>query len=133
MEAEAVAQWVGSRVDDVYGARVGSIDSIYVDAESGEPQWIIVGLGRFSGSQVPVPLHDAIAGSGHVWVPYERDLIRKAPELSAGLPPLSRERELAACDHFAFPQRARRIKDVPAGTPTAMPVGPQTGRIQRSG
>ena len=31
-------------------------------------------------------MNDAVAGTGHVWVPYEKDLIRRAPQITPGMP-----------------------------------------------
>src|SRR5262245_9446049 len=120
MEVEITRAMIGSRVDDVYGTRVGSVDAVYVGAATGDALWLIVGLGRFSGSQVPVPVSDAIHAGSHVWVPFERDLMRRAPEMSQGLPPLSREREIAACEHYGFSRRVRAIEGLPEGTLTAV-------------
>ncbi len=37
--------------------------------------------GRFGGGRhhTLIPFEDATAGAGHVWVPYEREVIRSAP------------------------------------------------------
>jgi hypothetical protein len=40
--------WTGYRVDDVYGARVGTVVDIYVDQDSDAPCWLLVKMGRFS-------------------------------------------------------------------------------------
>lgn len=66
--------WIGWRVDDVYGARVGKLEDIHEDEEG--RAWGLVNTTRFGAEYAVVPLLDAIAGQGHVWVPYERALIR---------------------------------------------------------
>ena len=67
--------WIGMRIDDAYGARVGLVHNVYLEAD-GSPRWIFT-LRR----RVLIPAWDAIAGAGRVWVPYERDLITSAPKL----------------------------------------------------
>lgn len=67
--------WLGMRIDDAYGARVGTVHDVYLEAD-GSPRWIFT-LRR----RVLIPAWDAIAGAGRVWVPYQRDLIGSAPRL----------------------------------------------------
>ena len=118
---EALA-WTGFRVDDVYGARVGSVEDVYVDHDTDAPCWILVKMGRFSDAYALLPMRDAVAGTGHVWVPYEKDLIRRAPQVAAGMP-LSQERERALCVHYGvMSSRGVEIAEIPAGALTAASV-----------
>ena len=93
-----VQGWQGSRLDDMRGSTVGKITGIYVDADSGNPEWLLARMGRF-GHHCLVPARDAVAAGGHVWVPYARNQIRKAPRIDAGKP-LERERETALLEHY---------------------------------
>lgn len=113
--------WVGFRVDDVYGARVGRVEDVYVDQETGEPHWLLAKLGRFSEAHALIPLSDAVVGAGHVWVPYERDLIKSAPAMTLGAP-LSQEREMGFCTHYGIARsgRGRQISQLAPGTMTAV-------------
>jgi hypothetical protein len=90
--AEDAAAWAGHRLDEVAGANVGKVEGAYVDDSSGRLEWILVRMGRF-GHHGVIPARDAVAGVGHVWVPYTRDQIRRAPRIEpkAGL---TKEREL---------------------------------------
>jgi hypothetical protein len=63
------------RIDDAYGARVGAVHDVYLEAD-GSPRWIFT-----ARRKVLIPARDAIAGAGRVWVPYERDLIHGAPQV----------------------------------------------------
>ena len=81
--ADEVRSWIGDRLDELAGANVGKIDGVFVDAESGEPEWIVVRMGRF-GHHTLIPARDAVAGVKRVWVPYTRDQIRQAPKADPG-------------------------------------------------
>jgi hypothetical protein len=121
-ELQEALGWTGFRVDDVYGARVGIVEDIYVDQETDSPCWILVKMGRFSDAHALLPVHDVVAGSGHVWVPYEKDLIRRAPQVSAGMP-VSQEREATLCAHYGvMSSRGAEIADIPASALTAASV-----------
>ena len=47
----AVAEWRGRNAVDSDGDKIGSIDEIYMDAETGKPEWLAVKTGMF-GSKV---------------------------------------------------------------------------------
>ncbi len=114
--------WTGFRVDDVYGARVGTVADVYVDHDTDAPCWILVKMGRFSDAYAVLPVRDAVAGTGHVWVPYEKDLIRRAPQVAPGMP-LSQERERALCVHYGvMSSRGADIAEIPASALTAASV-----------
>ena len=119
--SEALA-WTGVRVDDVYGARVGTVEDVYVDHETDAPRWILVKMGRFSDAHALLPLRDAVAGAGHVWIPYEKDLIRRAPQIPAGMP-ITQELECALCAHYGvMSSRGAEIAELPPNTLTAASV-----------
>ena len=114
--------WTGFRVDDVYGARVGTVQDIYVDHETDNPCWILVKMGRFSDAHALLPVRDAVVGAGHVWVPYEKDLIRRAPQVVAGMP-VTQEREAALCAHYGvMSSRGAQIAGIPGSTLTASSI-----------
>jgi len=107
-ELAEVATWVGHRVDDVYGARVGRVEDVYVDPETGAPHWLLTKVSRFGEEHALVPIDDTIAGAGHVWVPYERELIKRSGVHGKGAP-LHKERELELCSLFGIPARAHEV------------------------
>lgn len=92
--------WVGSRVDDIYGAGVGRLDDVWIDPGTGAPRWLLVKEGRFGGRTTLIPFEDATAGAGHVWIPYERDVVRHAPVVAPGAP-LTQQLENALRKHYA--------------------------------
>jgi hypothetical protein len=114
--------WIGFRVDDVYGARVGTVEDVYVDQEMDTPCWLLAKMGRFSEVYALIPLRDAVAGAGHVWVPYEKDLIRRAPAVAAGMP-VTQQAEATLCSHYGvMSSRGAEISALPAAAITAASV-----------
>ena len=116
--------WIGFRVDDMNGARVGSVQDIYVDAQDRDPAWVVVKLGRF-GKVTAIPYSDCANGPGRIWVAHGRKSIRGAPAVITGQP-LNREDELELCEHYLIrPDRGRHavVDGRPAEAVTAMPVG----------
>jgi hypothetical protein len=110
--ADEIKRWAGSRLDAIGGGGVGKVEGVYVDAESGEPEWLLARIGRF-GRHSLVPAREAVAAVGRVWVPYPRERVRGAPRVEPGEPlDIDRETELSA--HFAI-DRADRLAGRPRG------------------
>ncbi len=74
--------WIGRRVEDIRGASIGTLEDVWLDPQNGEPRWLLVRSGRFGGRHTLIPFADAIAGTGHVWVLYEHETVRRAPTVS---------------------------------------------------
>jgi sporulation protein YlmC with PRC-barrel domain len=96
---EALA-WIGFRVDDIYGAGVGTVEDVWIDPGTGAPRWLLVKEGGFDERSTLVPFNDATAGAGHVWVPYERNVVREAPQIEPGVP-LTQQVEATLGNHYA--------------------------------
>ena len=77
--------WAGHRLDEIGGASVGKVEGVFVDDQTGRPEWLLVRMGRF-GHHTLVPARDAVEGVGRVWVPYTRDQIRRGPKIATGKP-----------------------------------------------
>jgi hypothetical protein len=118
-----IRAWAGWRLDEIGGAGVGKVEGAFVDEQGGQPLWLLVRMGRF-GHHTLIPSSDAVAGVGHVWVPYDRDMIRRAAKVEPRKP-LTREQELELCAHYGIPEglgRAAELSALPPGVASARPV-----------
>ena len=74
-------EWPGRDVLDSGGQRLGGVREIYLDRETGRPEWVLVevegGDARF------VPLADAAVESTTIRVAHSADVIRDAPGIGA--------------------------------------------------
>ena len=77
---DTVRSWQDRTMVDRDGDRVGSIDSIYVDDQTGEPEWALVNTGLFGTKSTFVPLAQANPSGDQVQVPYDKQLIKDAPK-----------------------------------------------------
>ena len=117
--------WAGAKLDVMGGGVVGRVEGVLVDAESGDPKWLLVRMGRL-GHHSALPFPHAVGGVGRVWAPYDREMVRQAPRVDAGQP-LSRERELELCAFYGIGEdtgRGAEIADRPEGSTTAQPAQP---------
>jgi len=122
--AEEALGWLGAEVAELSGSSVGQVQGIYVDAESGEPAWLVARLGRRRRARVvAVPFSSCAGAPFGVWVAQEGDAIRSAPVVDPTRP-LRREHELTICAHFGIGERVGRAAAVSsreAGGVTATP------------
>jgi hypothetical protein len=100
------------------------VQGFYVDAEGGEPVWLVARLGRRRRARVvALPFANCAGAPFGVWVAQEADAIRSAPVVDPSRP-LRREHELMICAHFGIGEkvgRAAGVADRPAGDVTAVP------------
>ena len=66
------------------GERIGEIKQVYLDNESGQPNWVTVKTGLFGMQESFVPLAQAEASGVDVTVPYDKETVKDAPRLDAG-------------------------------------------------
>lgn len=122
--AEAL-DWRGLEVDDVGGKPVGRVGGVYVDAEGGDPVWIVVTNGRRRRARaVVVPLRECAAMPGRVWTAQGLDAIRAAPTVDPSRPFL-REHEIAISSHYGVGKAVGRHAEVAgraSGSVTAQPA-----------
>jgi len=118
--------WFGSELTELAGATVGQAQGLFLDAESGEPAWLIARLGRRRRARVvAVPFANCAGAPFGVWVAQEGDAIRSAPVVDPTRP-LRREHELTICSHLGIGAEVGRAAEVaahPEGAITASPAG----------
>ena len=122
-ELEEALGWIGSRVDDVYGATIGKLVDVLTDERTGEPRWLLLRGGRFGGHYTVVPYEDASGGPADVWVPYDTATVRQAPTVT---PSRSLDSELEG--RFVAHYAAARS----AATPTPPPLPPARRRSEHA-
>ena len=73
--------WRGQDLVDADGDKIGKIDEIYLDQQSGEPEWAVVTTGLFGTKQSFVPLGDATTSADGVRVPFDKSTVKDAPKI----------------------------------------------------
>ncbi len=118
--------WIGAEVRDLGANSVGEVAGLFIDAESGEPAWLIAKLGRWRNTKlVAVPLRSCAGAAFGVWVAADGEALKAAPAVDPTRP-LRREHELTICSHFGAGEGVGRVAEVvgrPGGAVTASPIG----------
>ncbi|MGW6459259.1 PRC-barrel domain-containing protein [Streptomyces sp. NPDC055078] len=112
---------IGRKAFDRNGAKIGTVDEVYLDDATGTPEWAAVRTGLF-GRDAFVPLEPSTFADGTLRVPYERSLIKDAPDFGVGRH-LSPEQELQLYHHYGLELSA------PPETPTRAPDDRSFGRV----
>jgi uncharacterized protein (TIGR02271 family) len=96
-----VQTWKGLDLMDNDGDKIGSISDVYLDRQSGEPEWIAVKTGMMGSKVNFVPIREARGTGEGVTVPYEKSLVKDAPHADAD-GELSPEEERRLYEHYSL-------------------------------
>ncbi|WP_199185662.1 PRC-barrel domain-containing protein [Streptomyces carminius] len=114
---------IGLRAFDRDGRKIGTVDEVYLDDATGVPEWAAVRTGLLSRDAF-VPLEPSEVADGALRVPFERSLVREAPDFGVGRH-LSPAQELRLYHHYGL--------DVPGAGPAGSDDDMTFGRIAGSG
>jgi uncharacterized protein (TIGR02271 family) len=78
-DTETVRTWQGRTLLDRDGSRIGTIDAIYLDDRTGQPEWALVNTGLLGTKSSFVSLAQAFQSDNDVLVPYDKQLVMDAP------------------------------------------------------
>jgi len=113
---DTVRSWQGRTMVDPAGDKLGTIAGIYLDDETGQPEWATVTTGLFGSKQTFVPLTEAQAMGDSVQVPYDQDQVKNAPGMQAD-GQLSQDDEAELYRHYGLDYtESRSDSGLPAGT-----------------
>ncbi|MGW0550383.1 PRC-barrel domain-containing protein [Streptomyces altiplanensis] len=91
---------IGRKAFDRNGNKIGTVDEVYLDDATGVPEWAAVRTGLF-GRDAFVPLEPSTVVNDSLRVPYDRALIKDAPDFGVGRH-LSPEQELQLYHHYGL-------------------------------
>jgi uncharacterized protein (TIGR02271 family) len=76
---------VGASVTGADGGRIGTVEEVYLDNESGQPEWVSVKTGLFGSHVSLLPLDRASLDGGTVTVPFDESTVKGAPHHDPGV------------------------------------------------
>ena len=98
---EEATQLRGLTAVDRDGDKIGKIEDVYLDEDTGQPEWLAVSGGLFSSGVSFVPLAQATRDGDQVRVPYEKDHVKDAPRAEAD-GALSQQEEARLYSHYGL-------------------------------
>jgi uncharacterized protein (TIGR02271 family) len=78
---DTISRVIGQDVYDESGDKIGSAGEVYLDDETGQPEWVTVRTGLFGTKESFVPLRDANLTDDGVRVPVTKSQVKDAPKV----------------------------------------------------
>src|SRR4028119_2224634 len=72
---------IGQDVYDESGEKIGSAAEVYLDDETGQPEWVTVRTGLFGTKESFVPIRNADLTNDGVRVPVSKTQVKDAPKV----------------------------------------------------
>lgn len=121
---------IGSDAVGSDGSKLGRISQVYLDNDTGQPEWITVRTGLLGTRETFVPLAQAQLADGGVTVPYAKDRVKDAPSVEAD-GQLSPEEEQQLYAYYGLD--ATSGGDIPTGRQGDMVAGTTPGQAADAG
>ncbi len=90
------------------GEKIGSVDEIFYDEATNEPEWVSVGTGLLGRKTVLVPVRGATLEEDGLRAPFSKKQLEGAPDIDLSGGEISQEREQELYAHFGLDYSERR-------------------------
>ncbi|GLX01342.1 PRC-barrel domain-containing protein [Microtetraspora sp. NBRC 16547] len=94
---EQIPQVLDIPVEGTGGQKLGEVKHVFLDDDTGQPEWLCVKTGLFGTTETFVPIRNADLVGDHVEVPYDKERVNGAPHIyvdAAGHMSVEQERKL---------------------------------------
>jgi uncharacterized protein (TIGR02271 family) len=114
-EQQNAAAWRGLDLVDGNGSKIGTIKDIYLDEDTGKPEWVAVTTGMFGTRVSFVPITGASASGSNLVTQFTKDQVKGAPHAEAD-GQLSQQEEATLYEYYGMGYtEARSDSGLPAG------------------
>src|SRR3954469_5969769 len=120
MDTQTITEMRGRDVVDRDGDKIGKLEEIYLDEQTGKPEWALVKTGLFGGRGTFVPLTEAAPSGDDLVVPYEKSQVKDAPNIDADGEQLSQQEESELYSFYGLDYGESR-------SDSGLPEGHETG------
>jgi uncharacterized protein (TIGR02271 family) len=95
----------GAPVYDADGKKIGSVEEIFYDEQTREPEWIGIGTGFFGTKRVLVPTAGASSTADGLTVSYSKEQVKDSPDIDSDEISQETEQELYAYYGLQYSER----------------------------
>ena len=99
---EQAGALMGATVRSIKGDKMGKITQIFLDDQSGQPEWATVNTGLFGTRESFLPLAQIQFDGTEARVPYDEETVNGAPKVDADGGRLSRQEEAELYRYFGL-------------------------------
>jgi uncharacterized protein (TIGR02271 family) len=101
MQTDQAVAWRGKTALDADGNKIGTVEEVYLDADTDRPEWLALKTGLFGSRISFVPVAEASDADGGVRVAYSKDQVKDAPHADAD-GQLSQQEEARLYRHYGL-------------------------------
>ena len=121
---ERLAELRGSPVYDAAGEKIGKVEEIYRDYETGEPEFVGIGTGLLGTKRALVPAMGAEPRDDGLYVPYAKEQVKDSPDIDSD--EIDDQTAAALATHYGLEySHARSNTGMPEGEPSGEAGGEQ--------
>jgi uncharacterized protein (TIGR02271 family) len=115
--------WRGREIVDADGDKVGTLEELFRDEDTEQPEWAVVRTGLFGTKLSFVPIQNAEPAGEQVRVPFTKDQVKDAPRIDDSDRRLSQQEEADLYSHYGMSYGERRSDSgLPEGRDTSGPT-----------
>lgn len=108
MTLERLEQMRGAKVYDSTGEKIGTVEEIFYDESTSQPEWIGIGTGFFGTKRVLVPVQGSSLDGDGITIQYSADQVKDCPEVDSD--EITRETERELFSHYGLKTSGGRGK-----------------------
>jgi uncharacterized protein (TIGR02271 family) len=102
MHANDIQQVIGRSAYDSNGDKIGSVGHVYLDDETGQPEFASVNTGLFGMNESFVPVTNATLQDDRLVVPFTKDQVKDAPNVDVDNGHLDQAEERRLYEHYGM-------------------------------
>ena len=110
MTLESLNEMRGAAVYDSAGEKIGSVEEIFYDEQTNQPEWIGIGTGFFGTKRVLVPVEGASVGGDGVRLQLDKETVKNSPDVDSD--EISQEAERELYSYYGIQYSERRSETV---------------------
>ena len=113
--SDQTIKWIGFRVVDVYGTRLGRAAAYVANPRAPDEDWILIRCGRLTNrTHRLAPFTDAIVSHHEIWLPTEQSRFEGSPAVEPGAEGYDPRSLAKAADYYLDPRESPHAP-APAG------------------
>jgi uncharacterized protein (TIGR02271 family) len=102
LDTQTMQQIVGSNAYAQDGEKLGKVGQVFLDDQSGQPEFVTVNTGMFGTNESFVPVADATVDGDRLVVPFSKDKVKDAPNISVDDGHISEAQERQIYEYYGM-------------------------------
>jgi stress response protein YsnF len=100
LNQDEIREVIGTTAYDRDGEKIGKVGQVFLDDETGAPEFVTVNTGFFGSNESFVPVADAQLSGDRLSVPYPKDHVKDAPNVDVDNGHLDHDQEAELYAHY---------------------------------